>query len=136
MGNIASQFVGLKGGLAMSAIAFSIVFLVIAGLMLVMIALKHSAKLAGPGKTTGIKEKSAAADAHISPPIVSRAVPADSAESDENEITAVIAAAITAMGGGAAMVLSCSPVRAADARHVIPAWRMTGIIDNSRAPRG
>ena len=40
-GSISSYFVGVPGGLIMSFIAFSIVFIVIVGLMLVMMGMKH-----------------------------------------------------------------------------------------------
>ena len=40
-GSISSFFVGVPGGLIMSFIAFSIVFIVIIGLMLVMMGMKH-----------------------------------------------------------------------------------------------
>ena len=40
-GSVSSYFVGVPGGLVMSMIAFSIVFIVIIGLMLLMMGMKH-----------------------------------------------------------------------------------------------
>jgi Na+-transporting methylmalonyl-CoA/oxaloacetate decarboxylase gamma subunit len=141
MGNISSRFAnaGTWEGLIMSMIAFSIVFLVTAGLMFVMIALKHFARAidnAGgkPGDTKGKTVPAAApVPAENGPSPVSRQN-AVSNESDD-ETAAVIIAAISAMSGGTAKILSCSPVWAAGVRNTIPAWRMAGITDNSLGPR-
>jgi Na+-transporting methylmalonyl-CoA/oxaloacetate decarboxylase gamma subunit len=137
MGEISNRFIagGFENGLYMSIIAFSIVFLVTAGLMFVMMALKYFSTVSNREKTDGGKGEPVPPDAPAQSRAVSLSAPEDSAKSDDGELMAVIAAAITAMSGGAAKILACSPVKAARTEHGIPAWRMSGIIDNSLGPR-
>ncbi|MDR1137170.1 MAG: OadG family protein [Synergistaceae bacterium] len=137
MGNISSNFVSIWDGLVMSLIAFSIVFLVTAGLMFVMMALKYFAKLADGDKSGGLKEESVPAGSPAAIPAAPRDVSGGSAKFEgDSELAAVITAAIAAMSGGVARVIGYSTVQADKTQQAIPAWRMTGIIDNSRAPRG
>ncbi|MDR1510562.1 MAG: OadG family protein [Synergistaceae bacterium] len=139
MGNISSRFVNgdMWDGLYMSLIAFSIVFLVTAGLMFVMMALKYFSTLTDRNKPSDTAEgKPAASDAPVQPPAAVLAVPEAPARSDDGELTAVIAAAIMAMSGGAAKALAYSPVSIAGTGRGISAWRMSGIADNSLGPRG
>ncbi|MEG1642046.1 MAG: OadG family protein [Synergistaceae bacterium] len=97
-GHIASYFTGVSGGLTMSMIAFSIVFIVITGLMLTMMGMKHiCAWIDGIGKpkptkkeTTTIKETSS---------------------NDDGELLAIITAAIVASCGKAVRIISYAPVR-------------------------
>lgn len=112
----------------MSLIAFSIVFLVCVGLMLLMVGLKHAA--AAINKANDEKAAKAAAASQPSPaasgaPVVSAAVAA-SAE-DEEEIVAVITAAIMAACGTGAKIMSITP---APPKTHASAWRMTGILQN------
>jgi hypothetical protein len=131
--SIASNFVGWQGGILMSAIAFSIVFLVIAGLMFMMMALKVVVKAINPDKSTaGVAES---ANSAPRPPAVTAAVRYEPPASDDSELVAVFAAAITAMSGHAAAVLSYSPAETALRRPFASAWKMAGILSNSRGLR-
>jgi Na+-transporting methylmalonyl-CoA/oxaloacetate decarboxylase gamma subunit len=121
----------------MSVIAFSIVFLVIAGLMVMMMLLKHVARAV---EGTGAKPSAPAA---VSAPAgetrpaqnIAAAVPVSYGEQDDGELVAVLAAAITASTGTAAAVLSFAPVVPQFARQASSVWKMAGILDNSRGLR-
>jgi Na+-transporting methylmalonyl-CoA/oxaloacetate decarboxylase gamma subunit len=134
--SIASHFVGWQGGILMSLIAFSIVFLVIAGLMFMMMALKVVVKTINP-------EKSPAPSGGGTPapqppkPAVTEAVRYEPPVADDGDLIAVFAAAIAASSGQAAAVLSYAPTAAAPAsgRPATLAWRMAGILSNSRGLR-
>ncbi|MDR0651687.1 MAG: OadG family protein [Synergistaceae bacterium] len=131
--SIASNFVGWQGGILMSVIAFSIVFLVIAGLMCMMMVLKHFVKVINPDKqAVGGTE---GANSAPRPPVVTAAVRYEPPASGDGELVAVLAAAITAMSGHAAAVLNYAPVEAALRRPSASAWKMTGILSNSRGLR-
>ncbi len=120
---IASHFTGVGGGLVMSLIAFSIVFIVIMGLMFIMMGMKHVCKA-----IDGCKAAPAAAPAAKSTPPASaaKAVAVPAAE-DDGELLAVISAAIAAMCGSAARVVSFAPVKA----PVGSSWKLVGRIQNA-----
>lgn len=106
----------------MSLISFSIVFLVCIGLMLMMMALKHiSAALDKP------KEAKTAASAVSPQPAVTLPVKATAVADDEEEIVAVITAAIMAACGTGVRIMSVTP---APPKIQASAWRMTGILQN------
>ena len=128
----------------MAIIAFSIVFLVIIGLMLLMMGLKHFVGMMNqeaadaPGEKTSPSapaKKPEAASSKASPATAYSATA--SSPSADDELTAVIAAAITAATGAAARVLSFAPSQPGEIRtgHITPAWRMTSILSNSRGLR-
>ena len=125
MNSISSNFVGVSGGLLMSVIAFSIVFLVIVGLMFVMMGVKSlAAAIDGAGNT-------APAPAAPSPaaPAVAVSAPIVAATGDDSELAAVISAAIAAVCGGSARVISFSPVNAQGGNSTL--WRASGRFQNS-----
>ena len=129
MESVSSYFVGFSGGLLMSIISFSIVFLVCIGLMLMMMALKHFAK--AMEKKEQAKEEAAAAPqpgVAAAPSVPVQAIAAE----DEGELVAVITAAIVASCGAGAKILSISPTpaRAASLSGATGAWRMTGRLQN------
>lgn len=115
------------GGFVMSLIAFSIVFIVTAGLMLLMMTLKHfSGTLEA---MTEAKKK----DQQQTPPVApsTPAAPAAAVALDasgDSELIAVITAAIAATCGAGARILSFSP---AAPRPQGSAWKMTGRLQNS-----
>ena len=117
--SIASHFVGAAGGLNMSMIAFSIVFLVIMGLMLVMMCIKIFA-----GAIDGSGKKTAAAPAAPTATPAQPQQPA-AAASDDDEVVAVISAAVAAMCGSGARVRNIAPAAANRASSSGSAWRMT-----------
>lgn len=125
MNSISSNFVGVSGGLLMSVIAFSIVFLVIVGLMFVMMGVKtlataiDSAGKAAPASSTVTP---AAPSAAASTPVVTVA-------EDDSELAAVISAAIAAVCGGSARVIAFSPANAQGGNSTL--WRASGRFQNS-----
>lgn len=120
--SISSHFVGIKGGLLMSIIAFCIVFIVCAGLMAMMYALKA---FAGGSETPKANTSVPAAPAA---PAAQSSGAAVQATSDDGELLAVISAAIAAACGAGARVVSFAP---AAPRAQGSAWRMTGRLQNS-----
>ncbi|MEN6380043.1 MAG: OadG family protein [Synergistaceae bacterium] len=120
--SVSSYFVGPAGGLVMSMIAFSIVFIVIVGLMLLMMSMKHICRaIDGSGKAPAVS--SAAPSAPSAP--VAKAVAAPSIE-DDGVLLAVISAAISAMCGSAARVISFAPAKAPAGSS----WKLMGKIQN------
>ena len=128
-GSISSFFVGVPGGLIMSFIAFSIVFIVIIGLMLVMMGMKHVC-----GAIDGMHKPKPSAPAAPAPaaapakaqPAAPTAQPAPATAADD-ELLAVITAAIAAACGPTARVISYSPVKAPAAS----AWKSVGRLQNT-----
>ncbi len=119
---IAAHFTGVSGGLVMSLIAFSIVFIVIMGLMFIMMGMKHVCRA-----IDGCKKAPAAPtapSAQASP--AAKAVATPAAE-DDGELLAVISAAIAAMCGSAARVVSFAPVKAPAGSR----WKFIGRIQNT-----
>ncbi|MGE4486974.1 MAG: OadG family protein, partial [Synergistaceae bacterium] len=107
-------------------IAFSIVFIVIMGLMFTMMAMKHVCKA-----IDGCKKAPASAPAAPKAPSapstpVAKAVAAPASE-DDGELMAVISAAIAAMCGSAARVVSFAPAKA----PVGSSWKFIGRIQNA-----
>jgi len=123
----------------MSLIAFSIVFLVIIGLMLLMMGLKYFVGIVNPG-TSPAREKTPA-PMKESEAVLFQAAPVTEvsagAPSADDELAAVITAAITAATGAAARVLSLAPSRTGEIRaeHGMSAWKMTGILSSNRGLR-
>ena len=130
-GSISSFFVGVPGGLIMSFIAFSIVFIVIIGLMLVMMGMKHVC-----GAIDGMHKPQQSAPAAHAPaapaaPVQAQAAapaaqPAPAAAADD-ELLAVITAAIAAACGPTARVISYSPVKV----PASSAWKNVGRLQNT-----
>lgn len=109
---------GLVDGLTMSLIAFSIVVIVIVGLMFMMMGMKHIAlAIESFGKKDTIKNE-----------IKKTSVTGD----DESELVAVITAAITAATGHQITVLSYSQIQSY-APKVKPSrspWKFSGRVRN------
>ncbi len=126
--SISSHFVGLPGGLLMSAIAFSIVVIVITGLMLMMFGLKGLAAV-----IHGSSRGSAEAPAESKPVAVQSTAPAPAAPvaavaaEDDGELVAVITAAIMAACGTTARVISFKEAPRAPRST---AWRTSGRLQN------
>ncbi|MDR1133101.1 MAG: OadG family protein [Synergistaceae bacterium] len=133
--SIASRFVNWQGGVLMSIIAFSVVFLVTGGLMFMMMALKLIVQAINPEKPAAAPAPAESARSAPQPPSMAAAVRYEPPASGEDELAAIFAAAIADMSGHAAAVLSYAPVEMAFRRPSISAWRMTGILSNSRGLR-
>ena len=119
-GHISSYFVGVTGGLTMSFIAFSIVFIVIVGLMLVMMGMKHVC-----AAIDNMSKPKPATTAQPSP--AAPAAPAAAVSADDDELLAVISAAIMAACGSTARVVAFSPVKA----PASSAWKNVGRLQNT-----
>lgn len=105
----------------MSFIAFSIVFIVIVGLMLLMMALEYfcdAIDKVGKKKPAGAPAAKAPAPAKPAAAV---------AQSDDGELLAVITAAVVAACGSAARVVSFRPVQA----PVPTSWKTLGRLRNS-----
>lgn len=120
--SVSSYFVGVQGGLVMSLIAFSIVFIVITGLMLTMMGMKHVCRAIDGTKKT--KEESSLKTAA---PVSTAAKAVAVSPEDDSLLIAVISAAICAMCGTAARVVSFSPVKAPAGTS----WKLMGRIQNT-----
>ena len=126
--SIHEHFVGPVGGVLMSMIAFSIVFRVIMGLMLVMFATKKLAQ----GVDAAAKAKSAAqpdASAPAAKAVAVAPAPAASvaAPAEDGELVAVIAAAITAACGRAVAVTGIRPVLSRGGS--VSSWKTAGRLE-------
>lgn len=116
----------------MSMIAFSIVFLVIIGLMLMMIATKYLAAAIEGGKGNsggnGSGNKAGAASQQQAPAAPSAPAKAVAARpEDDGVLMAVISAAIAATLGSAARVIAFSPVVKAPAST---SWKFVAKMSN------
>jgi len=133
MESVSSYFAGSFGGIIMSLIAVSIVFLVIIGLMLLMMCLKHFAKMVEPKETCKPMET----EPVIVYEPVTKAMTTVNESLADDELVAVITAAITAFTGTAANILSFAPSNQNETRtgRGTPAWRMTSILLNSKGLR-
>ena len=103
---LAASFEGLGGATALSVIAFSVVFLVLAGLTLVIFAMRYvslwTMKKPAPAAAT-----KAAAPAKVAAATATAAAVASApaAAEDDSELVAVITAAIVAQLGTAAVAI-------------------------------
>lgn len=115
METLASHFQGIPGGIVMSLIAFSIVFIALSGLCLIIYGVKYVAAAADKSARVKDDTKSAKADAPKGTPVVQAVAaprPAESPAEDEN-LLAVIGAVLAASLGGGYAVRSVRPVAAA-----------------------
>lgn len=122
--SISPYFVGVSGGLTMSLIAFSIVFIVIVGLMLVMMGMKH---VCSAIDSMGKPKPAATAQPSPAPAAPAPAAPAAAVSADDDELLAVISAAIMAACGSTARVVAFSPVKA----PAPTAWKNVGRLQNT-----
>ena len=132
MGTLHSHFVGLGGGVLLSVIAFSIVFIAPSGLCLIIYGVKYVAAAADASSRTKGNEKAAKADAPKGTPVmhaVSAQAPAAAVASGEDEnLLAVIGAVIASTMGGGFAVRSVRPVSAAPS-SLGGMWKGSGRIE-------
>lgn len=98
---LAASFEGMGGATALSLIAFSVVFLVLAGLTLVIFAMRVVSKVAGNQK--------APAAAPVPAQVAAGAAPVRVGTASDDELVAVIAAAIAAQTGTMMSIRSIVP---------------------------
>ncbi len=88
------EFIGLKGGLLMSGIAFSIVFIVIIALMFIMMASSTIAKSFAKNKKNQLQKKTNT----VTEPTTITASKTDSNASDDDIIAAIVGAVMASAG--------------------------------------
>lgn len=119
---LASSFEGMGGALALSVIAFSVVFFVLAGLTAVIYGMRYVSVYATKAPKAAPAAPKAAAPA--------AAPAASAASSDDDELVAVIAAALAAQIGGGFAIRSILPA----GTHLIGSgdmgWINSGRIEN------
>jgi len=131
MENLHTHFVGLAGGAVLSMIAFSIVFIALAGLCLIIYGVKFVAAAADSATRAKGNAKAAKADAPKGTPItpaVAVSAPATTAESEDENILAVIGAVIASTLGGGFAVRSVRPV-STTAPSACGMWKGTSRIE-------
>ena len=122
-----TQFQGAGGALIVSLIAFTIVFIVLAGLTAVIYAIKF---FAGDSEEKGQNTPSAPKTAVTAPtaPAASGSV----ASGGKAKITAAITAAIVAATGGRGRVLNIIPVCSQTGSMAFDStrtWKVTGVVE-------
>lgn len=130
--NIA-QFQGAGGALIVSLIAFTIVFLVLIGLTLVIYTIKFFA-----GSSDGNKGSGTPGTPATAVPVPSPAVSAASSAQPptKSQITAAITAAILAATQGRGRILSVRPALSESAVSLTrTTWKTTGIVERISSGR-
>jgi Na+-transporting methylmalonyl-CoA/oxaloacetate decarboxylase gamma subunit len=118
-----SRFQGFGGALIVSFIAFTIVFIVLAGLTAVIYAIKFFSAGEDDKKDSGTPTP-------VAPAAASSASAPTSAPGDGGRLTAVITAAILAATHGRGRILSVTPASLrAGASVCASTWRTSGIVD-------
>ncbi len=121
LSSIAQRFAnGTGGALALAMIAFSVVFLVLGGLTLIILSVRYIAESV---------EKALAARKQPAPAAKKSQAPAAAApagKAEDGVIAAVIAAAVAVSGGG--MVTSVRPSVAAPTQRAA-SWKLAGRMD-------
>lgn len=122
--NLASHFTGVGGAVVLALIAFSVVFMVLAGLSLIIGGLQHFT-----GAIEGMAKKKAAAPAPAAKPAapVAKAVPA--AGESKEQLVAVITAAIAAAAGPGMRITGIRPILNVR-KDYTRGWKTHGRLDN------
>jgi len=127
--NAAMNFSGMGGGIIMSLISFSIVFLVCAGLMALMMSLKYIVRVFDAKGNQGQSNEIPSAEK----PTAGGSCLAQKTPDDENELVAVITAAVTAAHGSVrVMDIRPSSASLAPPSTVFSAWKMASRIENNK----
>jgi hypothetical protein len=128
--SIHEHFVGPMGGVVMSCIAFSIVFLVICGLMLVMFATKMLAR----ALDASARAKEGAVVTRSAPAAPAKAVAATPpAASPEGDLIAVLTAAVCCALGTSARITSFRPLSSVRGGNPVSCWRTAGRLESLEA---
>jgi len=134
METLASHFQGITGGIVMSLIAFSIVFIALSGLCLIIYGVKFLAAAVDASARTKGDSKAAKADAPKGTPVV-QAVAAQKpaaavAVGEDENLLAVIGAVLASTLGGGFAVRSVQPMSAVPAASsVVSMWKGSGRIE-------
>jgi len=122
-----SQFHGVGGAVIVSMIAFTIVFVVLAGLTVMIYAIRYFAMFTEKKDT---RVETASAVAVSAPATVSEPVSptVDSGAKDMKKVVAVISAAINAHTGKSMNIVSVTPAQG-NCSNMNQMWRAAGIAD-------
>lgn len=120
--NLASHFTGVGGAIVLALIAFSVVFIVLAGLSLIIGGLQH---LTGAIEAMAAKKKAAPAAKASAP--VAKAVPV--AGESKDQLVAVITAAIAAAAGPGMRITGIRPILNVR-KHFTSGWKAHSRLDN------
>jgi len=121
---------GTSGALALSMIAFSVVFLVLIGLTLIIFAVRFIAALGTKGHTDNRGGPSVKTTPKApSAPVAQKAV--KMAGGDEEVVAAIAAALAASCGGVVTSIRRTAPVGAARLRPTAKAWKLAGRMDLS-----
>ncbi|MDR1733153.1 MAG: OadG family protein [Synergistaceae bacterium] len=120
-----SRFQGIGGALTVSLIAFTIVFIVLAGLTAVIYAIK----LFSGSQNTEKGRKDQDTPAAATPTLAVQAPAAAPSVSDKSRITAVITAAVLAATQGRGRVMSITPAAGRTTPFTGTNWRTSGIVE-------
>ena len=118
-----SHFEGISGALIVSVVAFSIVFIVLAGLTAVIYAIKTFSGGA-PKSTTPAP---ASVPAPTAAPVTATTASLSATPTNSARVTAVITAAILAATGGHGKILSVTPEK--PRVDWTQTWRISGRLD-------
>ena len=126
----AANFSGIDGGIIMSLISFSIVFLVCAGLMGLMTSLKYIVRAFAEKEKPSQSDETPSANK----PPVGESNLAQVTTDEEGELVAVITAAVTAAFGSSVRVTDIRPSNASFAPPpiILSAWKMASRIENNK----
>jgi Na+-transporting methylmalonyl-CoA/oxaloacetate decarboxylase gamma subunit len=118
METLSSHFQGIPGGIVMSLIAFSIVFIALSGLCLIIYGVKFVAAAADKSARTKGDTKSAKSDSPKGTPVVQSvaspaAAPVSVSSGEDENLLAVIGAVLASTLGGGFAVRSVRPIVAA-----------------------
>jgi len=125
----AMSFSGLNGGIIMSLISFSIVFLVCAGLMGLMMSLKYIVRVFEKKETPCRSNEAPLVNNPAGEAFLARETP-----NDEGELVAVITAAVTAAFGSSVRVTDIRPSNAsfAPSPAAFSVWKAAARIENNK----
>ncbi len=126
---LAASFEGMGGAMALSLIAFSIVFLVLASLTLVIFAMRYITKLGGHAAEEPAPVAKKAPAPVVAAPAPKPAPVAVAPVSADEELVAVIAAAIAAHTGTMMAVTSVVPSVAQAFAPAADAWVAAGRVE-------
>ncbi|MDR3231495.1 MAG: OadG family protein [Synergistaceae bacterium] len=114
-----SRFQGMGGAFIVSLIAFTIVFIVLAGLTAVIYAIKFF--------SSEDNKKDSGTPAPVAP--VTAAPSASASAGDGRRLTAVIAAAVLAATHGRGRILNITPASSQAAAICFSTWKTSGIME-------
>jgi Na+-transporting methylmalonyl-CoA/oxaloacetate decarboxylase gamma subunit len=125
--HLSDHFQGPLGAIVLSLIAFSVVFLVLLSLMLLLVGVKHLASFIDAAKAN--RQAPPGATKGKAPAGVPGAAPAVKAPTDQGQLIAVLTAAIASSGLDGFCITAVRPSTAV-AGHLTSGWKRLSRQDN------